>query len=110
MIWERAVAARHERLAFEDHRVSAGVEAAVRRTRCPLVERVTEARGQRDGPLRRRTSSHGVEFEDPSTLGRCHRIVEIDTVDDADELDTERNAARERTEHVVEVPNALRRV
>ena len=55
-------------------------------------------------------SSNGVEFEDPPTLGRCHRIVEIDTVDDADELDTERNAARERTEDVAEVPNALRRV
>ena len=109
VIWE-CPAAGHKRLTFEDHFVGAGVEAAVRRTRCPLVDRVTEVRGHRDGPLRRWTSSHRVEFEDPSTFGRCHRLVEIDTVDDADELHSEWNAACERTEHVAEVPNALRRV
>src|SRR5262245_53293267 len=51
-----------------------------------------------------------MEFEDPPTLGHRHRVVEIDTVDDADKPDTERNAARERTEGVAEVPDALRRV
>ena len=60
--------------------------------------------------VQRRTSSNWVEFEDRSTLGRFHRIVEIDTVDDADEVDTERNASRERTEHVAEVADALCRV
>src|SRR5713226_9749804 len=104
--------------------VSSGVTSRVRSVRdkrntsCRVMMRfptthqpalVTAARVRRDGPRRRRTSSNGVELEDPSTFGRCQGIVEINTVDDAAELDTERNAARERTEHVAEVPNALRR-
>jgi hypothetical protein len=40
-------------------------------------------------------------------IGRCHWIVEIDTIDYAGELDTERNAARERTEYVAEVPTRV---
>jgi hypothetical protein len=51
-----------------------------------------------------------VEFEDTPALGRCHRIAEINTINDADELDTEWNASRERTKDVAEVLNALRRV
>jgi hypothetical protein len=43
-----------------------------------------------DPGLRRRSSSNWVEFEDTSALGRFHRMVEIDTIDDANEPDTER--------------------
>ena len=60
--------------------------------------------------LRQRTSSKWVEFEDRSTLGRFHRIVEIHTIGDANEPDTERYASRERTEDVAKEPNSLRRV
>src|SRR5262249_17993916 len=77
-------------------------------SRRPLAVVTRSTRERRGGPLRR-TSANGVEFEDTSALGRFHRIVEIDTVDDADEVDTKRNASRERTEHVAEVPNPLRR-
>jgi hypothetical protein len=49
-----------------------------------------------------------VELEDTSPFGRCHRIAEIDTVNDTDELDAERKASRERTKDVTEVLNALR--
>lgn len=48
MIWEHPEAG-HERLAFEDQ-LGADEEAALRRTRRRLAERVTEARGHRDGP------------------------------------------------------------
>ena len=51
-----------------------------------------------------------VEFEDTPTLGRCHRIVDIDTVDKADEPDSERNVSRQRAEDVTKVSNTLRRV
>jgi hypothetical protein len=51
-----------------------------------------------------------VKFEDPSTISRCHRIIKIDTINDADEPDTERNASRERAEDIAEVRNTLRRV
>jgi len=55
----------------------------------------------------RQVLANWVELEDPSALGRCHRIVEIDTVDDADELDTEGNASCERAKDITEVPHAL---
>jgi len=51
-----------------------------------------------------------VEFEDTSALGSFHRIVEIDTIDDADEPDTERYASRARTEDVAKEANSLCRV
>jgi hypothetical protein len=54
-----------------------------------------------DPGLRRRSSSNWVEFEDTSALGRFHRMVEIDTIDDANEPDTERYASRVRTENGV---------
>ena len=63
-----------------------------------------------DPGLRRRSSSNGVEFEDTSALGRFHRIVEIDTIDDANEPDTERYASRKRTEDVAKEANSLCRV
>src|SRR5215216_1821010 len=56
------------------------------------------------------SSSNWVEFEDTSTLGRFHRMVEIDTVGDANEPDTERYASRVRTEDVAEEANSLCRV
>src|SRR6478735_3009992 len=55
-----------------------------------------------------RVLANRVEFEDPPTLCRCYRIVEIDTIDNADELDTEGNASRERAKDVPAVLNALR--
>lgn len=55
-------------------------------------------------------SSYWVEFEDSPPVGCCHWIVELDPIDDADELDTERNTSRERAEDIAEVPNPLRRV
>jgi hypothetical protein len=51
-----------------------------------------------------------VEFEDTSALGRFHRMVEIDTIDDANEPDTERYASRVRTEDVAKEANSLCRV
>jgi hypothetical protein len=60
--------------------------------------------------LRRRSSANWVEFEDTSALGRLHRMVEIDTVDDANEPDTKRSASRERTEDVAKEANSLCRV
>jgi len=51
-----------------------------------------------------------VEFEDRSTLGRFHRMVEIDTIGDANEPDTERYASRERTKDVAKETNSLCRV
>ena len=41
-------------------------------------------------------------------MGRFHRIVEIDTINDAAEEDTKRYASRERAEHIAEVRNTLR--
>ena len=67
-------------------------------------------RARPDPRLRRPTSSKGVEFEDSSTLGRFHRKVEIDLIDDANEVDTERYASRERTKDVAKEPNSLCRV
>jgi hypothetical protein len=63
-----------------------------------------------DPGLRRRSSSDWVEFEDASALGRFHRMVEIDTIGDANEPDTERDASRVRTEDVAKEANALCRV
>ena len=37
-----------------------------------------------------------LELEDHSTLGRLHRMVEIDAIGDADEPVPERDASRER--------------
>jgi hypothetical protein len=51
-----------------------------------------------------------VEFEDTSTLGRFHRMVQINTIDDANEPDTERDGSRERTKDVAKEANSLRRV
>ena len=51
-----------------------------------------------------------MELEDTATLGRCDRIGEIDTIDEPNELDTERDAAREGTKHVAKEGNALRRI
>src|SRR5262249_19060922 len=60
------------------------------------------------GRLRRQASANRVEFEDSPTLGHGHWIAEVDAVNDAEEPDTERNAARERTEDVAEVSYPLR--
>jgi len=62
------------------------------------MEEVTRLRG---------LLSNRVEFEDPPTLGCFYWITEIDTIDDAEKLETERNGSRERTENVAEVPDAL---
>jgi hypothetical protein len=61
-------------------------------------------------PSRPTSSSHWVELEDTSALGRFHRMVEIDTVDDANEPDTERHASRVRTEDVAKEADSLCRV
>jgi hypothetical protein len=37
-----------------------------------------------------------VELEDAPAVGRCHRIIEIHSVDDPNELKTEPEASRER--------------
>jgi hypothetical protein len=54
-------------------------------------------------------SSKWVKFEDTSALGSFHRMVEIDTIDDANEQDTERDASGERTKDVAEELDSLRR-
>jgi len=51
-----------------------------------------------------------VEFEDTSTPGRFQWMGEIDSIDDANEPDTERYATRERTKYVAKEPNSLGRV
>jgi hypothetical protein len=51
-----------------------------------------------------------MEFEDTSALGSFHRIVQIDTIEGADEPDTERHASRERTKDVAEELDSLRGV
>ena len=51
-----------------------------------------------------------MEFEDRSTLGRFHWMVEIDLIHDANKGDTERYASRERTKDVAKEPNSLCRV
>jgi hypothetical protein len=56
------------------------------------------------------SSSNWVEFEDTSALGRFHRMVEIDTIGDANEPDTERSASCVRTEDVAKEANPLCRV
>jgi hypothetical protein len=85
----------------------------------PAVPRRAHAAGSNAGQeawlttspgLRRRSSANWVEFEDTSALGRFHRMVEIDTIDDANEPDTERNASRVRTEDVAKEANSLCRV
>ena len=48
------------------------------------------------------------EFEDTSTLGSLYRMVKIDSVDNANEPDSERKASRERTKDVTKKPNSLR--
>ena len=60
--------------------------------------------------LRQSTSSKWVKFEDPSTLGGRHRIVEIDLIEGADEPDPERYASGERTKDVAKERDALCRV
>jgi hypothetical protein len=55
-------------------------------------------------------ASQRVEFEDGSTFGRFHRIVEIDTIGDPNEPDPERYASRQRTEDVSKEPDSPRRV
>ena len=59
---------------------------------------------------RRRSSSNWMELEDTAALGRFHRMVEIDPIDDANEPDTERHASRVRTEDVAKEANSLCRV
>ncbi len=51
-----------------------------------------------------------MELEDRATLRGCHRVVEINAVDEANEPVAERQAARERTEDVAEERDPLRRV
>src|SRR5215207_333372 len=48
-----------------------------------------------------------VKFEDTSTLGGLHRIVEIDLIEGADEPDPERYASGERTEDVAKERDSL---
>lgn len=54
--------------------------------------------------------SKWVEFEDRSTLGRFHWTVEIDLIDDANKVDTERYASRERTKDAAKERNSVCRV
>jgi hypothetical protein len=49
-----------------------------------------------------------VQLEDTSTLGRIHRMVEIDPIGDADEQDPEWDPSREWTKRVPEEPDSLR--
>jgi hypothetical protein len=51
-----------------------------------------------------------VEFEDTSTLGSPHRIVEIDPIDYTDEPDTDRYGSRDMTEEGAKELDSLRRV
>jgi hypothetical protein len=61
-------------------------------------------------PSRPASSFDWVELEDTSALGRFHRMVEIDTIDDANEPDTERHGSGVRTEDVAKEANSLCRV
>ena len=67
-------------------------------------------RARPDRRHRQRFSTKWVEFEDPSTLGRFRRTVEIDPVDGANEPGTERYASRQRAEDVAEELDPLRRI
>jgi hypothetical protein len=51
-----------------------------------------------------------VELEDSPTLSRCAGIVQIDTIDEPNELDTEGFASRERSRHVAKESYSLCRV
>jgi hypothetical protein len=49
-----------------------------------------------------------VELKHTATLGRCDRIAEIDSINHPNELDTERDAVRNRTKHVAKEGHPLR--
>jgi hypothetical protein len=76
----------------------------------PARRRVQAAVDRLPCPSRPTSSSHWVELEDTSALGRFNRMVEIDTVDDANEPDTERHGSRVRTEDVAKEADSLCRV
>ncbi len=48
-----------------------------------------------------------MELEDTAIPGHFDRLIEIDTVGDANELEAERGASRETTEHVAKEHNSL---
>ena len=75
-----------------------------------MSERAAGGYARPDHRVQRRTSPNWVEFEDPPPFGRYNRITKINAVHEADEPETEWDAASERTEDVAEVPNALHRV
>lgn len=51
-----------------------------------------------------------MEFNHSSTLSRFLWPVDIDTIDDAVEPDTDRDASRKRPKHVTKEANSLRRI
>ena len=67
-------------------------------------------RARPDRRHRQRFSTKWVEFEDPSTLGRFRRTVEIDPVYSANEDVSEWYASRQRAEDGAEKLDPLRRV
>jgi hypothetical protein len=73
-------------------------------------ETLVSRRARPDPRLRQPTSSKWLEFEDTSTLGGLHRIVEIDLIEGADEPDPERYASGERTKDVAKERDSLCRV
>jgi len=53
-------------------------------------------------------TSNRVELENTATLGHFDRIIQVDTIGDLNELDTEWRASREGTENVAKEGNSLR--
>jgi len=53
-------------------------------------------------------TSDAVELEDTAILGHADRVIEIDTIGDPNELDTERRAPREGAQIVAEEGDSLR--
>jgi hypothetical protein len=51
-----------------------------------------------------------VEFEDTSTFSRFQRIGKIDSIDDANEPNTERDALRERSKYVAKEAHSRGRI
>src|ERR671932_2531735 len=61
-------------------------------------------------PAQHWSSSNGVELEDTATLGRVNGVSESDSIDGPNELDAERDAARQWTKNVAKEGNSLRLV
>src|SRR5437762_426406 len=77
--------------------------------------RISRCYGRPPGPCKRalgppRPSTQRMELEDSSALGCLQRMVEIDTVGQANERDAAGDASRDGTENVAEELDSLRGV